>query len=100
MFVADYGNNRVCIFSHDLKFISKLGIGQLDRPKDVKLTPDCQVVVLDCGPECVHFYSRNGHLLSSYVSRKYEPEYLVHIPSFLCMDLAGNIIDHDTKDNS
>ena len=92
MFVADHGNHRVCIFSHDLKFISKLGIGQLDGPKDVKLTTNCQIVVLDDSPECVHFYSRNGHLLRSCVSHGYGPEYLLSIPSFLCIDLAGNLI--------
>ena len=92
VFIADCDNNRICIFSHDLKFISKLGIGQLNRPNDVKLTPDCQVVVVDYSPKCVHFYSRNGHLLSSCVSQGRGPEYLVHTPQFLCMDLAGNLI--------
>ena len=87
VFVADSGNNRVCIFSHDLKLISKLGIGQLHYPNDVKLTPDCQVVVLDCSPECVHFYSRNGHLLSSCVSQGSGTKYLVIDPFFLCIDL-------------
>ena len=100
VFVADYGNNRVCIFSHELIFISKLGIGQLFRPKDVKLTPDCQVVVLDESHECVHFYSRNGHLLSSCVPQGRGAEYLVFIPSFLCMDLAGNIIISDRGNDS
>ena len=98
VFVADCINNRVCIFSHDLKFIYKIGIGQLKYPQDVELTPDCQVVVLDSSPECVHFYSRNGHLLSSCVSRENRPNCLVSIPFFLCMDLAGNIIisNYDT----
>ena len=100
VFVADYYNHRVCIFSHDLKFISKLGIGQLKYPRDVKLTPDCQVVVLDMSPECVHFYSRDGHLLSSCVSQGEGPEYLVYIPSFLCIDLAGNIIISDYWNHS
>ena len=100
VFVADYYNNRVCILSHDLKFISKLGIGQLKYPNDVKLTPDCQVVVLDESPECVHFYSRNGHLLSSCVSQGNGPEYLVYLPEFLCMDLAGNLIISDRGNNS
>ena len=100
VFVADCNNNRVCIFSHDLKFISKLGIGQLNRPNDVKLTPDCQVLVLDCSPECVHFYSRNGHLLRSCVSKGYGPEYLVYEPEFLCMDIAGNIIISDCGNHS
>ena len=100
VFVADCFNNRVCIFSHDLKFISKLGIGQLYMPRDVKLTPDCQVVVLDWSSECVHFYSRNGHLLSSCVSRGYGRDCLVYLPEFLCMDLAGNIIISDYRNNS
>ena len=96
VFVADGGNNRICIISHNLKFISKLGIGQLHYPQDVKLTPDCQVVVLDRSPKCVHFYSRNGHLLSSCVSRVT----MVYNPFFLCMDLAGNIIISDYGNDS
>ena len=100
VYVADRDNNRVCIFSNDFQFKSKLGIGQLYSPKDVKLTPDCQVVVLDESPECVHFYSRDGHLLSSCVSRGYGPECLVYIPSFLCMDPAGNIIVSDKGNHS
>ena len=100
VFVADCDNNRVCILSHDLIFISKLGIGQLNRPNDVKVTPDCQVVVLDCSPECVHFYSRNGHLLSSCVSQGYVRDCLVFCPFFLCMDLAGNLIISDWDTNS
>ena len=100
VFVADYGNNRVCIFSHDLKFIANLGLGHLYRPKDVKLTPDCQVVVLDESRKCVHFYSRNGHLLSSCVSQGKRPDYLVYEPFFLCMDLAGNIIISDWGNDS
>ena len=100
VYVADCGNNRVCIFSNDFQFKSKLGIGQLDSPNDVKLTPDCQVVVLDESPECVHFYSRDGHLLSSCVSRGTGPEYLVYLPWFLCMDPAGNIIVSDWGNHS
>ena len=100
VYVADCGNNRVCIFSNDFQFKSKLGIGQLNSPTDVKLTPDCQVVVLDNSPECVHFYSRDGHLLSSCVSRGEGPKYLVHEPSFLCMDPAGNIIVSDRGNHS
>ena len=95
VFVADCYNHRVCIFSHDLKFISKLGIGQLHCPNDVKHTPDCQVVVLDMSPKCVHFYSRNGHLLSSCVFLGFGRDCLVYNPCFLCMDLAGNIIISD-----
>ena len=100
VFVADAANNRVCIFSNNLQYKYKLGMGQLNRPTDVKLTPDYQVVVLDRSPECVHFYSRAGHLLSSCVSQGNGPEYLVSDPEFLCMDPAGNIIVSDWGNHS
>ena len=93
--VADNGNNRVSVFSKDLIFISNIGVGQLECPTDVKLTPDSVVVVLDRSPKCVHFYSKNGHLLSSCISRGQGPECLVYLPSFFCLDLAGNIIISD-----
>ena len=93
--VADRGNNRVSVFSKDLIFISNIGIEQLRDPTDIKLTPDSVVVVLDRSLKCVHFYSKNGHLLSSCISRGEGPDCLVYQPTFFCLDLAGNIIISD-----
>ena len=93
--VAERGNNRVYVFSKDLIFISNIGIEQLKYPRDVKLTTGNVVVVLDRSPKCVHFYSKNGHLLSSCISRGEGPECLVYQPTFFCLDLAGHIIISD-----
>ena len=95
VFVAERGNNRVSVFSKDLIFISNIGIRQLKDPTDVKLTPYSVVVVLDESPKCVHFYSKNGHLLSSYISQGKGPDCLVNQPTYFCLDLAGNIIISD-----
>ena len=92
--IADSNNNRVCIFSKQLEFESCIGIGQLCYPKDVKLS-DNRVVVLDWNTKCVHFFSRDGHLLSSCVSRDMEQDSLVSHPSFFCLDAANNIIISD-----
>ena len=97
--VADRGNNRVSVFSKDLIFISNIGIGQLNDPKDVKLTPNNVVVVLDKSPKCVHFYYKNGHLLSSGISRGEGHHCLVRYPFFFCLDLFGNIIISDCGNN-
>ena len=97
--LADRDNNRVSVFSKDLIFISNIGIGQLKGPRDVKLTPDSVVVVLDWSPKCVHFYSKNGHLLSSCISQGQEPDCLAYQPSFFCLDLTGNIIISDYGNN-
>ena len=88
--VADSGNNRVSVLSKDLLFVSNIGIGQLKEPTDVKLTPDSVVVVLDWSPKCVHFYSKNGHLLNSCISQGQGTDCLVYHPRFFCLDLAGN----------
>ena len=100
VFVADSNNNRVCKYSKELKFLYTLGVGQLKLPRDVKVTPDCQVAVLDSSPKCVHLYSRNGHLLSSCVSRGEEPGCLLVDPSFFCLDTAGNAIISDSGRHS
>ena len=97
--VADRDNNRVSVFSKDLIFISNIGIGKLKGPRDVKLTPDSVVVVLDRSPKCVHFYSKNGHLLCSCISQGQGPDCLVYQPSLFCLDLAGNIIISDWGNN-
>ena len=95
VFVADDYNNRVCVFSKELQFLSNLGVGQLESPKDIKLTPDCLLAVLDRSPKCVHFFTRNGHLLSSCVSQGGGPDCLVNLPFFFCIDTAGNLMISD-----
>ena len=93
--VADSDNNRVSVFSKGLIFISNFGIGELKDPRDVKLTTDSVLVVLDRSSKCVHFYSKNGHLLRSSVSQGEGPDCLLFRPTFFCLDLAGNIIISD-----
>ena len=93
--VADRDNNRISVFSKELLFVSNIGIGQLKYPTDVQLTPDSVVVVLDWSPKCVHFYSKNGHLLNSCISQGQGHDCLVYQPRFFCRDLAGNIIISD-----
>ena len=94
--VADCRNNRLSVFSKHLKFKSCIGIGQLQCPRDVKLSAD-RIVVLDRSPKCVRFLSREGHLLSSCVSSGDTPDCLVSSPSFFCLDAANNIIISDWK---
>ena len=93
--VADNNNNRVSVFSKDLIFISNIGIGQLKKPRDVKLTLDSVVVVLDKSHKCMHLYSKNGHPLNSCISQGQGPGCFVNLPRFFCFDLAGNIIISD-----
>ena len=92
--VADSYNDRLSVFSKLLKFKSCIGIGQLYFPQDVKLSAD-RIVVLDWSPKCVRFFSLEGHLLSSCVSRGDTQDCLMTSPFFFCLDAADNIIISD-----
>ena len=94
VFVADFFNHRIVIFSTNLQFKSRFGTHKLRYPRDVKLTPDC-VVVLDWSLKCVHLFSRDGDYLSSSISQGEEQRSLVRNPWFFCLDLSWNILISD-----
>ena len=94
VFVAERWNNRVSVFSNLLHYKHTIGHGSLSFPYDVKLTTD-KVVVLDLSPNCIHFFSRSGDLLTSCVSQGYRQECLVCRPYFFCLDCEQNILVSD-----
>ena len=94
VYVVDWFNHRIVIFSTNLQFKSTFGTHKLIFPQDVKLTPDC-VVVLDWSPKCVHLFSRDADYLSSCISQGKEQNSLVCYPQFFCLDLSGNILISD-----
>ena len=99
VYVAESGNDRVSVFSKQLQFLKCLGTQQLKYPVDVKVTPN-SLVILDWSPNCIHFYSRSGDLLSSCVTQGEDG--MVYSPFFFCLDSAGNILitdfeHHDVK---
>ena len=94
VYVANSFNHRIVIFSTNLQFKSTFGTHELKYPLDVKLTPDC-VVVLDWSPNCVHLFSRDGDYLSSCITQGGEQNSLVCYPQFFCLDLSGNILISD-----
>ena len=67
VFVTEQRNNKVSVFSNLLQYKQIIGQGSLCFPFDVKLTT-YKLVILDRGPNCIHFFSRSGDLLTSCVS--------------------------------
>ena len=94
VYVAEAHNNRVSVFSKQLQFLKCLGTQQLESPRDVKVTPN-SVVILDWSPNCIHFYSRSGDLLSSCVTLGEDG--MMYNPRFFCLDTTGNILMTDFK---
>ena len=98
VYIVEEDNNRVSIFSKQLQFLFCFGQGKLDHPHDVKLTAE-SVAVLDWSEKCVHFFSRNGDLLSSCVTHESKQECIVYHPCFFCLDKDGNFIISDHAQN-
>ena len=96
VYVAEPPNNRVSVFSKQLQFLKCLDTQQLKSPRDVKVTPNT-VVILDGSPNCIHFYSRRGDLLSSCVTQGEDG--MVCDPQFFCLDTTGIIIIADSMRN-
>ena len=94
VYVADCANHRVSVFSKQLQFVKCLASQHLKYPEDVKVTPD-SIVILDCSPNCIHFFSRSGDLLRSCVT--HGKDGTVYHPWFFCLDVAGNILIADTE---
>ena len=97
VYVAEYYNHRVSVFSKDLNFLKHLFTQQLRSPCDVKVTPN-SVVVLNLSPNCIHFFSRSGALLRSCVTQGMDG--MVYNPWFFCLDPAGNILITDLSRNN
>ena len=92
VYVAESNNNRVSVFSKDLKFLNCLYTQQRNYPRDVKVTLSC-IVVLDSSPNCINFFSRSGDLIRSCVTQGKDG--MVSNPWFFCLDTAGNILIPD-----
>ena len=97
VYVAEYSNHRVSVFSKDLHFLRYLGTKQLNNPRDVKLTLN-SIVVLGLSPNCIHFFSRSGAFLRSCVTQGGDG--MVNNPVFFCLDPAGNILITDYSRNN
>ena len=68
VYVCDYSNNRVQIFTEDLKFHSMLGIGVFNYPRDIKVTRD-RVLVLDQSDPCMFVFDSNHVLTNRLITR-------------------------------
>ena len=68
VYVCDCNNNRVQIFTEDLKFHSMLGIGVFNYPRDIKVTRD-RVLVLDMSDPCMFVFDSNHVLTNRLITR-------------------------------
>ncbi len=63
--VADFGNNRVSVFSLHGAFVRHVGVGVLSECSAVACSAADELVVADTGNACVRIFSSSGHLVNS-----------------------------------
>ena len=97
IFVCDYSNNRVQIFSKDFLFKSQFGKGILEYPSDIKLTNEYIYVLNYTNP---FLYSFNYNL--TQVQNAVLNSISKHLkqPWSFCIDGAGNFIISDYGQNA
>ena len=71
VYVTEFHNNRVSVFSRYLHFLRNFGTQQLIHPCDVKVTPN-YVVMLDWSPNCFHFFSKSGAFFRTCVTQGFD----------------------------
>ena len=66
MYVTDYNNHRVQVFSPDGVFQREFGKGQLNSPLDILITADGHVLVADYGNNRVVIFNTTGQVIHSF----------------------------------
>ena len=66
MYITDFFNHRVQVFSPNGVFQRELGKGQLKHPRDILLTADGHVLVADAGNSRVVIFNTTGQVIHSF----------------------------------
>ncbi|KAI6647345.1 Outer membrane phospholipase A [Oopsacas minuta] len=88
--VADSFNNRIAVFSGDLKYIIEIGKDKLINPCDVKINNNLIFVADKNEINNIHKFSKSGDLLQSFIKLDDGRDCI-----FMCFDLYNNILISD-----
>ena len=83
MYVSDYSNSRVQVFTADGTYIREFGQGQLSNPWGLTFTTEGNVVVASYGNQCVFIFNRDGQLVHTLN---------VNNPYSVCFDQNGDLL--------
>ena len=97
IFVCDFGNNRVQIFSKDFLFKSQFGQGILKYPSDIKLTSEF-IYVMSCSKPFLFSFRHDLTQIQSPVLTSISKH--LEYPLSFCVDGAGNFIISDYSQNA
>ena len=101
--VADTGNNRIQVFSHNGTYVSQWGeYGRGDEqfrsPTDIAVTPSGNVLVADAGNNRIKVFSHNGTYVSQWGEYGRGDEQF-RSPTDIAVTPSGNVLVADTGNN-
>ncbi|KAI6647279.1 Cell surface protein [Oopsacas minuta] len=88
IYIADSGNNRVCILDPNMIFLKGIFEGIFQSPQDVKIINEIIYVLDRSSLNCLHSFTQSCNPVQSVISPKND----VNSPSFFCSDFTGKYL--------
>ena len=98
VFIADYGNHRICIHDPDLNHLRNITHQFMSGPCDVKVSRDRLYVLCPINNPCLHVLTLEGDKLQSLITCGEEMDVLR--PYFFCLDPLNNFVFSDHESHS
>ena len=98
VFIADRGNDRICIHDPDLNHLRNITLPSMSVPYDVKVSRDCLYVLCPVNNPCIHVLTLEGDKLHSLITCGVGMDVL-H-PEFFCLDPLNNFVLSDRDSHS
>ena len=93
VFIADFLNNRICVYDPDLNHLRNITHPSLSRPSDVKISLDCLYVLCPDNNPCMLELTLEGEMLHSLITCGEGMDVLR--PWFFCLDSLNNFVLSD-----
>ena len=98
VFIADYGNYRICIHDPDLNHLRNITHQSISYPSDVKVSCGRLYVLCPNDNPCLLVLTLEGDKLHSLITRGEEMDVLSSL--FFCLDPLNNFVLSDSKSHS
>ena len=98
VFIADCGNNRICVLDTDLNHLRNITHQSISLPHDIKISHDRVYVLCPDRNPCMLVLSLEGDMLHSLISCGQGMDLLK--PYFFCLDPNNNFVISDVDTHS
>ena len=98
VFIADWGNDRICMHDPDLNHLRNISSPSMSRPSDVKVSHDRLYVLCPRNNPCMHVLTLEGDKLHSFITRGEGMDMLG--PGCFYLDPLNNFVISDQKFHS